>query len=173
MWKTILLLIVMAIIALFAFGLGHDPREIPSPLKNRPAPPFSLESVQEQQPAVTLADYRGRWLLVNFWGSWCVSCVAEHPYLIELAAMSRKRGDFAIVGIDFRDSRSGAQAFLARHGNPGYAQGFDPQQRVAIDWGVYGAPESYVVDPEGIIRLKQAGPLYPGWFEQRLRPLLE
>ncbi|MBF0185505.1 MAG: DsbE family thiol:disulfide interchange protein [Magnetococcales bacterium] len=170
-WQSVLLLSVLAILALFALGLHNDPHEIPSPLVNRPAPDFATQALDGQP--IRLADYRGKWVLLNFWGSWCVSCVAEHPYLMELARNTRQRSDFVIVGVDFKDTEQGAAQFLARHGNPGYRHAFDPGQKIAIDWGVYGAPESYLIDPTGMIRLKQTGPLYPGWFEKMALPLIQ
>ncbi len=170
-WKYILLASVVGILALFALGLGNDPRNIPSPLVNRPASDFSAPALAGGPP-VSLSEQRGKWVLVNFWGSWCVSCVAEHPYLLELAAQVRDRDDFIIIGVDFRDSVEGGRAFLREHGNPGYRHAFDPEQKIAIDWGVYGAPESYLVDPRGMIRLKHTGPLYRGWFERVALPLM-
>ncbi len=170
-WKGILLLTVVAILVLFALGLHNDPRRIPSPLVNRPAHDFATTDLDGKP--ISLAEQRGKWVLVNFWGSWCVSCVAEHPYLVELAKQTQPRTDFVIIGVDFRDTEQGARLFLARHGNPGYRQAFDPGQKIAIDWGVYGAPESYLVDPSGMIRIKQTGPLYPGWFEQVALPLIQ
>lgn len=170
-WKITLLLAIVAILILFALGLNNDPRNIPSPLVNRPATPFSALDLEDKP--ISLADYQGKWILVNFWGSWCVSCIVEHPYLIELANKTRNRSDFVIVGVDFKDTKQGAKQFLARHGNPGYRHVFDPGQKIAIDWGVYGAPESYLVDPQGRIRIKQTGPLYPGWFERVALPLIQ
>ena len=172
LWQVTLLLVVVGILGLFALGLNHDPRAIPSPLINRPAHDFTAKAL-DGNGMVSLAEHRGKWVLVNFWGSWCVSCVAEHPYLIALAAKTRNRDDFVIIGVDFKDTERGAKRFLARHGNPGYRHAFDPKQKIAIDWGVYGAPESYLVNPQGIIRLKQTGPLYSGWFEKMALPLIE
>lgn len=169
-WKIILLLVVAGILGLFALGLNNDPRSIPSPLVNRPAPDFSTETLDGG--SVTLSSYRGQWVLLNFWGSWCISCVSEHPYLMELAIKTRKRKDFVMIGVDFKDTIEGARTFLARHGNPGYPQALDPYQKIAIDWGVYGAPESYLIDPNGMIRIKNTGPLFPGWFEKVALPLL-
>ena len=171
-WKIILLLSIMAILGLFALGLNNDPRHIPSPLVNRPASDFSAPAL-DGGAQISLSAYRGQWVLVNFWGSWCVSCVAEHPVLMTLGALAKERKDFAIIGVDFRDTIAGATTFLARHGNPGYRHALDPKQKIAIDWGVYGAPESYLVDPQGVIRLKHTGPLYPGWFDKVARPLME
>ncbi|MEO5378449.1 MAG: DsbE family thiol:disulfide interchange protein [Magnetococcus sp. DMHC-6] len=164
LWKVVLLAGITGILILFALGLGKDPRNIPSPLIGQPASPFTAKSL-DGKGDVSLSDYRGKWVLVNFWGSWCVSCIAEHPYLIELASKARMRSDFALVGVDFRDTEAGARNFFARHGDPGYRQALSPDQKIAIDWGVYGAPESFLVDPNGIVRLKHTGPLYPGWFE--------
>lgn len=172
LWKIVLLLAVLGILVLFALGLENDPRNIPSPLLNRPAGDFTAPSL-DGGPPVTLSAHRGKWVLVNFWGSWCVSCVAEHPYLLTLAAKVKERNDFVVIGVDFRDTPEAARAFLARHGNPGYPQAQDPTQKIAIDWGVYGAPESYLVDPGGTIRMKHTGPLFPGWFEQRALPLMQ
>ena len=171
-WKIILLLSIFVILALFAGGLGNNPRDIPSPLVNRPATNFNAPAL-DGKGEVSLTDYKGQWVLVNFWGSWCVSCVAEHPYLMDLAKIARSRKDFSIVGVDFRDTIEGANRFLSRHGNPGYRHALDPKQKIAIDWGVYGAPESYLIAPNGMIRLKHTGPLYPGWFEKIALPHIE
>lgn len=172
LWKVILLGVVVVILGLFALGLGNDPRNIPSPLVGRPAPPFTAPALDGGVP-ITLDSFKGRWLLVNFWGSWCGSCLREHAYLLELARMTGKRRDFAMIGVDFKDTREGGLKFLERLGDPGYRQVFDPDQKVAIDWGVYGAPETYLVDPSGIIRHKHVGPLYEGWFERVALPLME
>jgi cytochrome c biogenesis protein CcmG/thiol:disulfide interchange protein DsbE len=176
-WQIALLLAVIGLVALFALGLRNDPKRIPSPLMSRPAPDFTLDALDGGAP-VRLSAHAGKWVLVNFWGSWCVSCVAEHPYLIRLSRQVRQREDFRMIGVAFKDNRSSALAFLDRHGHPEYRHGFDPEQRTAIDWGVYGAPESYLVDPAGIIRVKHAGPLYDGppgesWFERVALPLME
>ena len=172
-WKIILILSILVILALFAGGLGNDPRDIPSPLVNRPANNFTAPALNGNGN-VSLADHKGkRWVLVNFWGSWCVSCIAEHPYLMELAKIADSRDDFAIIGVDFRDTVEGANNFLRRHGNPGYRHAFDPKQKIAIDWGVYGAPESFLVAPDGMIKLKHTGPLYFGWFEKVALPHIQ
>ncbi|MBF0590364.1 MAG: DsbE family thiol:disulfide interchange protein [Magnetococcales bacterium] len=171
-WKIALLGVIAVILVLFYLGLGNNPRVIPSPLVGKMAQPFDAEPVDGTQ-RVRLEDYRGTWLVVNFWGSWCVSCISEHRDLMQLAAIARERGDFSIVGIDFRDTREGARTFMKRHGNPGYHHAFDPKQKIAIDWGVYGAPESFIVTPDGKIALKHTGPIYPGWFEKVLLPRIE
>ena len=171
-WKLLLLLVVAGVLVLFAFGLGNNPREIPSPLVNRPAPALEAPALDGGEP-ISLAAHRGKWVLVNFWGSWCVSCVAEHRDLIDMARKVEARDDIVIIGVDFKDTVSAAKRFLKKHGDPGYRHAFDPDQRIAIDWGVYGAPETFVVSPDGVIRYKQAGPIYPGWFEEVVLPLVE
>lgn len=170
-WKVALLLGVMVIIVLFALGLGNDPREIPSPLIGKMANDFKSESL-DGGPTIQLSTYKGKWVMLNFWGSWCISCIREHPLLIDLAKKTKNRSDFVMIGVDFKDTMEGGKEFLARHGDPGYRQVFDPGQRITIDWGVYGAPESFIIDPQGMIRLKQSGPIYPGWFESKVLPLM-
>ncbi|MBF0425574.1 MAG: redoxin domain-containing protein [Magnetococcales bacterium] len=169
-WKVSVVLVVTGILILFALGLGNDPRVIPTPLINRPATDFTAPALDGGE-AIHLEAQRGRWVLLNFWGSWCGSCLQEHPYLIELGKKAAARSDFVIIGVDFRDTIEGGRAFLQRYGATGYRHAFDPEQRIAIDWGVYGAPESYLIDPGGRIRLKHTGPLYAGWFEQVALPL--
>lgn len=172
MWKIILLMAIMTILGLFALGLNNDPHTIPSPLIGRTASPFNAPTL-DNGPNINLESLRGQWVLINFWGSWCGSCRHEHPYLMQLAEKTRNRPDFVMIGVDFKDTRSGAQHFLQTLGDPGYRQVFDPDQRIAIDWGVYGAPETYVIDPNGIIRYKQVGPLFEGWFEKSVLPMME
>ncbi|MBF0138592.1 MAG: DsbE family thiol:disulfide interchange protein [Magnetococcus sp. DMHC-1] len=170
-WKTLLLLAVAGILTLFALGLGNDPRLIPTPLINRPATDFTAPALDGGEP-IRLSAHKGRWVMLNFWGSWCGSCWQEHPYLVELSKKVQSRNDFVIIGVDFRDTIENGRDFLRRYGETGYRHAFDPDQRIAIDWGVYGAPESYLVDPQGRIRLKHTGPLYPGWFEKVALPLM-
>ena len=171
-WKIILMLTVASILVLFGLGLGRDPRRIPSPLIQKQAPPIEAPALKDGPP-VSLAAFRGKWVIVNFWGSWCTACIAEHPLLMDLSRTLAGRDDVMILGVDFKDTREGALAFLKRLGDPGYRHAFDPDQRIAIDWGVYGAPETYLIDPAGFIRLKQIGPIYRGWFEEAVLPIVE
>lgn len=168
-WKVVLLASVAGILVLFALGLNHDPHWIPSPLVDRPAPDFTAPALDDGTP-ITLSGFKGKWVIVNFWGSWCVSCVSEHPYLLQLAHEIKQFPEIVMIGVDFKDNADSGRRFLARHGNTGYRHALDPDQKIAIDWGVYGAPETYLVDPQGIVRYKQTGPLHERWLEQVILP---
>ena len=168
-WLVLPLVAVPLIWLLFA-GFGRDPREVPSPLIGRPIPDFSLTSIDGR--VVTADSLRGRPLLVNFWASWCIpACVDEHPVLIDA---ERRHGDeLVIVGILYDDTPDGARAFLDRYGDGGWMHLLDPGGRVAIEFGVTGPPESFLVDAEGVIRFKHSGPLTPDVLEPELAELLE
>jgi cytochrome c biogenesis protein CcmG/thiol:disulfide interchange protein DsbE len=153
-------------------GLGsgsYDPRGVPSVLVGKPAPAFSLPPL-EGQPALSNADLADlpAPVLVNFWASWCVPCIVEHPQLMQLS-----RDGVPVLGINYKDKPADAAAFLARHGNPFQRLGRDEPGRVAIDWGVYGVPETYLLDRRGIIRWRWPGPVTPEVLEQDIRPLLK
>ncbi|MBR0654107.1 DsbE family thiol:disulfide interchange protein [Plastoroseomonas arctica] len=149
---------------------SFDPRGVPSTLVGRPVPDFSLPAMEGiDKPALAAADLRGlgRAAVVNFWASWCVPCIVEHPQLMRLA-----RQGVPVFGVNYKDQLPGAQAFLTRHGNPFTRLGVDAPGRVAIDWGVYGVPETYFLDKEGLVRWRWAGPITPEVFDQDLTPLL-
>jgi cytochrome c biogenesis protein CcmG/thiol:disulfide interchange protein DsbE len=149
---------------------SYDPRGVPSALLGRAAPEFEVPPVEGSNvPALAAADLRApdRPVLVNFWASWCLPCVAEHPMLMRLA-----RGGTPVFGINYKDRPPDARAFLERHGNPFAKLGADAPGRVAIDWGVYGVPETYLIDKEGVIRWRWAGPITPEVLDNDLRPLL-
>lgn len=153
-------------------GLGsgsYDPRGVPSVLVGKPAPAFSLPPL-DGQPALSNADLVDlpAPVLVNFWASWCVPCIVEHPQLMRLS-----RDGVPVLGINYKDKPADAAAFLARHGNPFRRLGRDEPGRVAIDWGVYGVPETYLLDRKGIIRWRWPGPVTPEVLEQDIRPLLK
>ncbi|ABK45988.1 periplasmic protein thiol--disulfide oxidoreductase DsbE [Magnetococcus marinus MC-1] len=171
LWKILLLGVIVGILVLMALGLGHDSKKIPTALLDKPAPPLRGPALTGSA-TIDIADYKGKWVLVNFWGSWCGACVSEHPELLQLDRIAKQRDDFAIIGIDYKDTRSGAISFLQRHGTPSYAMVFDPDQKVAIEWGVVRAPESYFVNPAGKIVKKEYGPLMPGWFDKVALPLM-
>jgi cytochrome c biogenesis protein CcmG, thiol:disulfide interchange protein DsbE len=153
-------------VVLFLFGLQHDPRIVPSPLIGKPAPGFALRRVGEETP-FTRDDLLGRPLLVNFWASWCAACRVEHPLLMELS----RRG-IEIVGIDYKDSDAEGLRWLQRHGNPYRSIVADPEGRMGLDWGVYGVPETFVLDAQGTIVYKQIGPLTEAAWREKVAPLM-
>jgi cytochrome c biogenesis protein CcmG/thiol:disulfide interchange protein DsbE len=155
-------------------GLGtgsYDPRGVPSALLGKPAPAFALPPLEEiGLPALSNTDLLDlpAPVLVNFWASWCVPCVVEHPQLMRLS-----RDGVAVLGVNYKDKAGDAAAFLTRHGNPFRRLGRDEPGRVAIDWGVYGVPETYLLDRKSIIRWRWPGPVTPEVLDQDLRPLLK
>jgi cytochrome c biogenesis protein CcmG/thiol:disulfide interchange protein DsbE len=158
----------VALVALFAVGLRLDSRHVPSPLIDRPLPPFELPRLHEPGVSVRDSDLTGRAVLLNVWASWCVSCRVEHPLLVDLA---RNRG-VPIYGLNYKDERADALRWLEQFGDPYVYSAFDRDGRVGIDFGVYGVPETYVIDADGIIRYKHIGPLTQAALEDRVLPLL-
>ena len=163
------LVLVVAVGALLWVGLGLNPSVVPSPLIGKPAPEFSLPLLDDDDARFTHADLRGRVTLVHVWATWCEFCRAEHPLLLDFA----QSGIVPIVGYNYKDDRELARQWLARAGNPYERVLFDPAGTVAIDWGVYGTPETFVVDADGIIRYKHVGPLTPALIESELMPVLQ
>ncbi|MGE0004380.1 MAG: DsbE family thiol:disulfide interchange protein [Parvibaculaceae bacterium] len=171
-WLAILpVAVFMALAALFYLGLSGDPAEVPSVLIDKPVPDFTLTPVQDlNRPGLSAADLRtGAVTLVNVWASWCVPCRSEHPLLMELAG----REDLRVVGINYKDDPENARRFLMTLGIPFAAVGSDPDGRTAVDWGVYGVPESFLVDGEGVIRLKWIGPLTAEALRTEIIPKIE
>ena len=170
--KALRYLLPLAIFLAIAFllwrGLALNPREVPSPLIGKKVPAFNVPLLNDAAKTLSDADLRGKVYLLNVWGSWCVSCREEHPVLVELA----KRGTIPLYGLNWKDRHADAMQWLARYGDPYIASGVDADGRVAIDFGVYGAPETYLVDREGIIRFKQTGPLTWQIIEQKIMPLV-
>jgi cytochrome c biogenesis protein CcmG/thiol:disulfide interchange protein DsbE len=163
-------LLVFAVIAAFLLkGLGMNPREIPSPLIGKSVPEFSLPSLEQADTQISDKDLLGKVYLLNVWGTWCVTCRAEHQTLVELA----KEDKVKIVGLNWRDDRAKAQAWLRRLGNPYLFNLFDEKGRTAIDLGVYGAPETFLVDAQGIIRYKHTGEMTHGIFNREILPLIK
>lgn len=157
-YKFLLPGLVFAVLAIFLYrGLSRDPSVVPSPLIGKPAPAFTLSSVTDPNKQVSTADYAGRPYLVNIWATWCAECRHEHDTLLAIASTKR----IPIVGIDWKDDRKLAQRWLDQLGNPYDAVAFDPEGRVAIDWGVYGAPETFLVGANGAILHKHIGALTP------------
>jgi cytochrome c biogenesis protein CcmG, thiol:disulfide interchange protein DsbE len=171
-WLTLLPIAVFLVLAVLLYrGLSGNPSDVPSVLINKPVPEFALAPVEALNlPGLATADLRkGSITLVNVWASWCVPCRDEHPLLMELAG----REDLRIVGINHKDDPQNARRFLMTLGVPFAAVGSDRSGRVALDWGVYGVPESFLVDGEGVIRLKWIGPLTREAVRTRIIPKIE
>jgi len=166
------LLIPLAVFGVvFAFllvGLGLNPREVPSPLIGKPAPQFQLKRLHDPAQAFGTADMKGKVWLLNVWASWCVSCRVEHPVLNDM----RRRAIAPIVGLNYKDKRADATRWLTQHGDPYQFSVWDIDGKVGIDYGVYGAPETFVIDKQGVIRFKQIGPITPEVLEKTLVPLI-
>lgn len=156
-------------IAFFAVGLTKDSRKLPSALIDQPAPGFDLPPLTAAMPGFKTDDLKGRVSLVNVWASWCGPCRVEHPLLMRLA----REGKAEVVGINWKDRKDDAENFLKELGNPYGRVGYDGSGRAGIDWGVYGVPETYVVDRAGRIRYKVVGPIMPDELKDRLQPLIE
>jgi cytochrome c biogenesis protein CcmG, thiol:disulfide interchange protein DsbE len=168
--KFIIPLVVFVLLAAFlAAGLTHDPREIPSPFIGKPAPAFHLEHLAEPARSFGPEDMKGKVWMLNVWASWCVSCRVEHPVLVEFS----KHNNVPIVGLNYKDKREDGQQWLQRFGNPYLLSAFDADGRVGIDYGVYGAPETFVIDREGVIRYKQIGPITPEALQEKILPMLK
>ena len=149
---------------------SFNPRGVPSALIGRPPPDFDLPAIEATGlPALSSADLRNlnRPVVVNFWASWCVPCIIEHPQLMAL-----HREGVPVLGVNHKDRAADAAAFLTRHGNPFQRLGADVPGRVSIDWGVYGVPETYILDRQGIIRWRWAGPVTPEILRDDITPLL-
>ncbi len=162
-------LAVFAVMAVFlGIGLTMNPRDIPSPLIGKPVPNFSLPPVKGRNLGLATADLKGQVALVNVFASWCVACREEHPVLMQLG----KTGVVPIHGLNYKDKPDDARAWLDELGDPYTRTGADISGRVAIDWGVYGVPETFVVDRNGIIAYKQIGPITPKALEDTILPLI-
>jgi cytochrome c biogenesis protein CcmG/thiol:disulfide interchange protein DsbE len=169
MLKYLIPLVIFIVMGVFlAIGLKLNPTEIPSPFIGKPAPAFSAATLDNPEQKLTPADLQGKVWLFNVWASWCTSCRAEHPVLNELA----KQKAALIIGLNYKDVREDALSWLDRLGNPYDVSVTDPEGRIGIDWGVYGVPETFVVDKKGIIRHKQTGPVTSETVRQTLSPLI-
>ena len=162
------IVIFIALVVLLAVGLTLNPREVPSPLVGKPAPDFQLPLLGDPQRSFSPRDMTGKVWLFNVWASWCVTCREEHPVLSEFA----KSGLVPVIGLDYKDKRDEAFQYLTKLGNPYQLSAYDPQGRVGIDYGVYGTPETYVIDKQGVIRYKRIGPLTPEIIRTKIIPLV-
>ncbi|WP_437126323.1 DsbE family thiol:disulfide interchange protein [Noviherbaspirillum album] len=159
----------IVLVTFFAVGLTLKPGEVPSPLVNKPAPEFELTRLATPDQTFTPSAMRGKVWLLNVWGSWCAACLQEHPVLLDLA-----RGEeIDIVGLNYKDARDDALEWLKRHGNPYVLSVADTQGRVGIDYGVYGVPETFVIDAAGVIRFKYIGPITAETVRSHLLPLIK
>ena len=177
------------LVILLASGLRLDPRDVPSPLVGKPAPAFSLPRIDTPEKQFSPADMLGKVWLLNVWATWCVSCRQEHPILVGIA----KSQSIPLIGLSYKEVRGDSEldadklaadaeralaieratGWLQDHGNPYQLSALDLDGRVSIDYGVYGVPETYVIDKAGIIRLKHTGPLSPESFSEKILPLLK
>lgn len=169
MKRFLLPLMVFAALVGFLFvGLKRDPREVPSPLIDKPAPQFSLTQLHEPGQTISSQQMRGKVWLLNVWASWCVACRQEHPVMIEFA----KQNIIPVIGLNYKDQRADGIAWLQQLGNPYQVSAFDDKGQVGIDFGVYGVPESFLIDKQGVIRFKQIGPMTPEVINSKLMPLI-
>ena len=158
----------IALIALLWAGLGRDPRLVPSPLIGKPLPTFELSRVRDPEMTLRSTDLLGKVSLLNVWATWCVSCRREHGFLMALA----QSGEIPIYGIDYKDDRAAAVAWLDRIGDPYVASAYDPEGRLGLDLGVYGTPETFIIDAKGIIAHKHVGPITESVWRDDMLPII-
>jgi cytochrome c biogenesis protein CcmG/thiol:disulfide interchange protein DsbE len=170
MKKYFLPLAVLAVVVGFlGVGLKLDPREVPSPLIGKAAPPFSLPVLHEPAKTVSNTDFKGQVWMLNVWASWCVSCREEHPVLVELS----KQKIVPIIGLNYKDQSDDARAWLKQFGDPYAMSLVDAKGKIGIDYGVYGVPETYLIDRDGVIRYKKIGPVTPDTVREKILPLVK
>lgn len=162
------LAVFMVLVGFLYRGLSLNPKLVPSPLVGKPVPAFSLPRLKDPETSITEVDLKGKVSVLNIWATWCVSCRVEHEVLMLLAST----GKVAIYGLNYKDDRAEALRWLNQLGDPYVANAFDADGRVGIDWGVYGAPETFVIDREGIIRHKHVGPLTVEILNEQILPLI-
>jgi cytochrome c biogenesis protein CcmG, thiol:disulfide interchange protein DsbE len=169
MKKAVIPLVLFLALAIFlAVGLKLDPREVPSPLIDKPAPAFTATTVADLARTLARDDLLGKVWILNVWASWCGACREEHPVLVKFA-----RGrQLTLIGLNYKDERRAGADWLERFGNPYTDSLFDPDGRIGLDYGVYGVPETFIIDRQGIVRYKHIGPLTPEVLRDRVEPLL-
>lgn len=161
--------IFFLIVVLLGVGLTLDPRRVPSPLVGKPIPAFELSTVLDPEQRFTQDDLRGRVSLLNVWATWCVPCRDEHPVLVGIA----RRGEAVIYGLNYKDDRNEAKTWLESLGDPYEKSGFDANGRAGIDLGVYGVPETFIVDADGTVVYKRIGPIDEKIWREQLHPLVK
>ncbi len=168
--RFILPLMAFLVMVIFlGIGLKLDPHDVPSPLINKPAPVFTLPQLHDPQKTFSPADMKGKVWLLNVWASWCVSCRQEHVYLTEFA----RNGSMNLMGLNYKDEPAAAMQWLERLGNPYKISISDIDGMAGLDWGVYGVPETFIIDKKGIVRHKQTGPVDPTILQTIIMPLIE
>lgn len=163
------LILFLAVIIVLWRGLSLHPNEIPSPLINQSAPSFTLPLLHNPKNTTSNKDFKGHITLVNVWATWCYACAEEHEFLLHLAQSEH----LLIYGLNYKDDPKAAIAWLAKYGNPYYLVARDQDGLAAINWGVYGTPETFILDQRGVIRYKQIGAITPQIWETTLKPLIE
>ncbi len=163
------LAVFIVLLGFLGVGLNLNPREVPSPLIGKLAPDFTLPRLEDSSLTLSRNDLAGKVWVLNVWASWCVPCREEHPLLVSFA---RQRA-VPLYGLNYKDRPADAIAWLGRYGNPYTATLSDLQGKVGIDWGVYGVPETFVIDKQGVVRFKHVGPLTPQVLHERIEPLIK
>lgn len=166
---TLPLLVFLGLVWFLFQGLYLDPKEVPSPLIDKPAPAFALERLDAPGSNIRREDMLGKVWMLNVFASWCVACREEHPLLVEFSRMKL----LPIYGLNYKDERPAGMKWLSTFGNPYEASLFDHDGRVGIDYGVYGVPESFLIDAKGVIRYKQIGPFTADVIQSKLIPLVQ
>jgi cytochrome c biogenesis protein CcmG/thiol:disulfide interchange protein DsbE len=162
------LAVFLLLLGFLAVGLQLNPREVPSPLVGKAAPAFALPVLHQPEKRFSPSDMRGKVWLLNVWASWCESCRDEHPLLVDLS----RKGTLPILGLNYKDKSEDAKRWLQRFGDPYQLSVTDIDGRIGIDYGVYGVPETYLIDAEGVIRYKRIGAITPAVLEKNILPLL-
>lgn len=167
MWRYLIPVILFgSLIPLFMVGLQLDPNELPSPLLEKQAPEFSLPDLQDPTKTVGTADFKGKVVVLNVWATWCVACRQEHGFLLRLA----NRKEVSIYGLNWRDQKAPAIKWLEELGDPYTATAFDLDGKVGIDWGVYGAPETFLIGADGTVLYKHISPLDEAVWQEEFVP---
>lgn len=168
-WKYLApLALFLILLGFLVVGLNLNPREVPSPLIGKPAPVFDLPRLDDPTQRISKQDLAGKVWILNVWASWCVACREEHPVLVEFA----RRRLVPIYGLNYKDERGNAMQWLSRLGNPYDVSLSDTDGRVGINFGVYGVPETFIIDKQGVVRFKQIGPVTPEVLRDRIEPLI-
>ena len=162
------LAVFLLLVGFFAVGLKLNPREVPSPLIGKPAPTFVAKALADPSRQLRKEDLLGKVWMLNVWASWCGACREEHPLLVAYA----RAGGVPIYGLNYKDKREDGLAWLQQLGDPYADSLFDPDGRIGLDYGVYGVPETFVIDRAGVVRYKHIGPLTPEAMREKIEPLL-